>query len=101
MYEKGLCHSGRHLASFGLFALSLLVLSHQNATALTNVTLAWDPSPDASVASYKVYYGVITGVYTNSVDAGPATNVTVTSLLTGTRYFFAATAIDNLGQESV
>ena len=101
MYEKGLCHSGRHLASFGLFVLGLLVFTGHNASAQTNVTLAWDASTDASVTGYKVYYGVATGVYTNWVDAGGATNVTVYSLATGMRYFFAATAIDNLGQESV
>src|SRR4051812_283398 len=101
MYEKGFSHLGRHLATLAFVALNLLLLSSQRASALTNVTLAWDPSTDASVTGYRVYYGVLTGVYTNIVDAGSATNVTLSSLQTGTRYFFAATAVDNLGQESV
>jgi len=82
--------------------LSLVLLSslHLWAQTPSSVTLAWDPSPNATVVDYKVYYGVATKVYTNAVDAGPTNVVTITNLASGIRYYFAATAIDNLGQES-
>ena len=99
MYEEGFCHSGRHHARIAPTVAGLLLFLCLKASALTSVTLAWDPSPDPTVASYKLYYGRATGVYTNWVDAGASNTVTL-SLNQGTRYFFAATAIDTLGQES-
>ena len=66
-----------------------------------NVTLAWDPSPDGSVAGYRLYDGVSSGTYTNVIDVGNATNATVSNLVSGVTYFFAATAYDTNGQESV
>jgi hypothetical protein len=49
---------------------------------------------------YKIYYGVATGTYTNSVDAGSTNSATVASLPTGSTYYFAATAYNSLGVES-
>jgi hypothetical protein len=66
-----------------------------------NVTLAWDPSPDSSVAGYRLYDGVTTGTYTNVIDVGNATTAMVSNLVSGVTYFFAATAYDTNGQESV
>jgi hypothetical protein len=66
-----------------------------------NVTLAWDPSPDSSVAGYRLYDGVTSGTYTNVIDVGNATSATVTNLVRGVTYFFAVRAYDTNGQESV
>jgi len=66
-----------------------------------NVTLAWDPSPDSSVAGYRIYDGVTSGTYTNVIDVGNVTTATVSNLVSGVTYFFAATAYDTNGQESV
>jgi fibronectin type 3 domain-containing protein len=65
-----------------------------------NVRLAWDPSPDPGIASYKVYYGAASGNYTNSVSAGTATSVTISNLAQGVTFYFAATATDTNGLES-
>jgi hypothetical protein len=65
-----------------------------------SVSLAWDPSPDAGVVGYKVYYGGVTGTYTNSAAVGNVTNATFTGLVNGTTYYFAASAIDASGFES-
>src|SRR6266568_3738831 len=65
-----------------------------------SVTLAWDPSTDTNVVSYTVYYGTASGAYANSLSAGPSTTATVTGLLAGTTYFFAATAVNSTGLES-
>jgi hypothetical protein len=72
------------------------------AFATGSVTLAWNPSISTNVAGYKIYYGLACGVYNNtiSVAGSTATNVTVTGLVEGTTYYFAATAVDTLGIES-
>jgi hypothetical protein len=68
--------------------------------AVPSVTLAWNPSLDTNVAGYNVYYGVACHAYTNMVNVGKATNVTITGLVEGTTYYFAATAYNTLGLES-
>jgi len=70
------------------------------AQALPSVTLAWNPSPDPSVVSYKVYYGVASHTYTQVVDAGKSTNATLSGLVAGVTYYFAVTAYNSLGLES-
>ena len=49
------------------------------------------------IAGYRLYYGVTSGVYPNQIDAGNNTTGTVSGLIPGTKYFFAATAYDNDG----
>ncbi len=80
-----------------LTALLLLTLSR---TVAAEVTLAWDPSPDANVVRYYVYYGAGSADYTNRVNAGNATSVTISNLLVAGGYYFAATAVDDSGLES-
>src|ERR1035437_3756616 len=68
-------------------------------------TLAWDAGPpntgdDFPVAGYRVYYGIASGVYTNSVDVGNTTQAFVIHLVNGVTYFFAVTAYDTAGFES-
>jgi hypothetical protein len=58
----------------------------------SSVSLAWDPSPDASVAGYYVYYGTTSGIYTEQIDAGTETTVTISNLTPGLTYYFAVTA---------
>ena len=65
-----------------------------------DVSLAWDPSPDASVVGYKVYFGGGSGNYTNSALVGNVTNATLTGLASGATYYFAASALDTNGFES-
>jgi hypothetical protein len=77
-----------------------LTLSSLTSFAAPSITLAWDPSADPSVVGYKVYYGVGTRNYTNSLSAGSATTLTVSNLVISTTYYFAATAYDTNGIES-
>ena len=79
---------------------SLLFLSGAPYCFASNITLAWDPSPDPSVTGYKIYYGGESGVYTNSIDAGNVTSNIVTSLLPGVTYYFSASAYDATALES-
>lgn len=69
-------------------------------TVAPSVTLGWDKETDPSVVGYFVYDGVASRVYTNMVDAGPATTATITNLVRGQTYFFAATAYTASGLES-
>lgn len=77
-----------------------LLLAPFSALAVRSVTLAWDPSSDPNIASYNVYYGVASRVYTNTIPAGTSTNATIPGLIEGTTYYFAATCVDKLGLES-
>jgi hypothetical protein len=69
--------------------------------ATGTVTLAWNASSGTNViANYKVYYGVASATYTNSVAAGTNLTVSVSNLVLGVTYYFAATAVDTSGLES-
>jgi hypothetical protein len=79
------------LSAFQLFSIS----------AFAPITLAWDASSGTNViANYKVYYGVATATYTNSVSAGTNLTAFVSNLVLGATYYFAATAVDTSGLES-
>ncbi|MHB8535777.1 MAG: fibronectin type III domain-containing protein, partial [Sulfuricaulis sp.] len=69
-------------------------------------TLAWDlPVNAVGLSGYRLYYGTATGKYQQAygqgISVGNVTTYTLLGLSSGTRYYFAVTAIDNLGNESV
>jgi hypothetical protein len=64
------------------------------------VTLEWDPNTELNLAGYRLYVGTASGAYGRSVNAGLATSCTVTDLLGGHTYYFAATAFNTSGAES-
>jgi hypothetical protein len=68
--------------------------------AQANVALAWSPSTDPQVAGFNIYYGRISGVYTNKISVGAATSLTVSNLVPGATYYFAATTYNAAGAES-
>jgi hypothetical protein len=69
--------------------------------AAGTVTLAWDPSPGSDViTNYNLYYGTASATYTNVVAAGTNLTVTISNLVEGASYYFAATAVDTNGLES-
>src|SRR5439155_19080697 len=80
-----------------VFLFIAFALAIQAARA---VTLAWNPSPGANIAGYRVYYGAASRSYNNVVNAGNSTNVTINNLTAGVTYFFAATSYDTSGLES-
>ena len=84
------------------FLGGLLILTALSTTvqAVQSVTLAWNPSPGTDVAGYNVYYGAGCRAYTNMVNVGKATNVTISGLVEGATYYFTATAYNTLGLES-
>ncbi len=79
-------------------ALLLAAAAHAQ---YANVTLSWTPSSSPDVAYYKVYYGTSSGNYESAVPvSASATSVTINGLFAGTTYYFAATSVDNSGNES-
>jgi hypothetical protein len=55
------------------------------------VTLAWDLESDPTVTGYRLYSGTQSRVYTNSVDAGFASTISI-SVVPGVTNYFAVTA---------
>ena len=84
------------------FLGGLLILAALSTTvqAGQSVTLAWNRSTNAIVAGYNVYCGGASGAYTNMSHAGSATNATISGLVEGTTYYFAATTYASSGMES-
>jgi hypothetical protein len=69
--------------------------------SVVSVELAWEPSISTNVVAYKIYWGPSADVYTNTVSVGNVTNAFVFPLASGATYYFAATAIDAQGFESI
>jgi hypothetical protein len=81
------------------FFLPLTPWSVQNVHG-ADITLSWDPNPEANLKGYKVYYGPASGNYSFMVDAGNRTSLTISGLEARKTYYFAATAYGPAGEES-
>jgi len=67
-----------------------------------DVTLSWDPSPTESVTGYTLYWdNQETPPFSNSVDCGLVLTQVVANLPDNEDHWFAVTAHDGLGNESV
>lgn len=64
------------------------------------VHLSWQGNNEPDLSGYKVYYGLSSKNYSESIDVGKATSYTTTDLLAGEVYFFAVTAYDTANNES-
>lgn len=97
-------------ASDGTLSTSLAAFTITvQAAATGSVTLSWtapttrtDGTALTDLAGYWIYYGTTQGTYPNSIKVTSAgvTTYVVDSLASGT-YFFAASAYDTAGNESV
>ena len=85
--------------TFNLVALVALALAVAGLARGQTVTLAWDASPSAAVAGYRVYWGTNSRAYCCVTNASLALTQAVL-LPHGGRWFFAATAYDTNGLES-
>ncbi len=103
---------GRSLRIMGftkvLGGILFFALLHSPVPALSatippgqSVTLAWNQSTDPTVVGYNVYYGGASGTYTNMINAGDATNATISGLSSGNTYYFAATTYNSSGGQSL
>ncbi|MBN1155932.1 fibronectin type III domain-containing protein, partial [candidate division KSB1 bacterium] len=64
------------------------------------LNLSWDPNTEVDLAGYKVYYGLTSRNYTNSIDVGDHNSYIVRNLTEGSRYYLAVTAYDESRNES-
>jgi Big-like domain-containing protein/HYR domain-containing protein/fibronectin type III domain protein len=63
-------------------------------------SLAWDPSPSANVAGYRVRYGSTPLAYTTIIDAGANFATQLNGLPAGQTYYFVVDAYDAAGDAS-
>ena len=65
-------------------------------------TLTWDPPAiSTDVTGYMIHYGTTPGAYSQGIDVGKTTSYTVSNLNDGQTYYFAATAYNRTGMQSV
>jgi Fibronectin type III domain len=84
-----------------VFTMGLVfAMQPMRALAVTGLALVWTPSTSSNVAGYHVYYGGMSGVYTNRISTVNATNAVISGLVEGATYYFAAAAYDSAGLES-
>ena len=91
---KGFEVKSRVLAFILFLALATLPAPAQS------VMLGWQRSPDPKAAGYNIYYGTTSHIYTSKVSVGNVTNTTISGLIIGNTYYFAATTYDSANQES-
>ena len=61
----------------------------------------WAPNSEADLAGYTVYYGTDTRIYSTSADVGMSTSHQISGLVEGVTYYFAVTAYNASGAESL
>lgn len=76
----------------GPVRVGILLLCMITEIKAGTINLAWDASPSDRLGGYRVDYGTETGRYTNGVDAGTNTHISINSLQEGLPYYFAVKA---------
>ena len=90
----------RTIFLFHLLVPVLLFFSSSAAWSAESVTLAWDPNPESDVIGYQLYYGTVSGIYSQNVNVGNATEVVIPGLDSSTTYYAVVTAYNAAGLES-
>ena len=89
------------ICALAIIAVAIVAHSAGPNNPTPSVTLAWDPSPGTNaVAYYNIYYGPTSRTYTNTAFAGTNTTITISNLVRGSTYYFAATAVGTNNLES-
>jgi len=76
--------------------LAMVMMSSPSFSA----TLRWGQASDADLAGYLIYYGVESGVYTDTVDVGITDDYDFQNLTEGMTYYFSVSAYDSWGNKS-
>ena len=85
--------------TIGALVLLASLISHSAFAASVNV--AWDANSESDLAGYSVHYGTASGTYIYHINAGNKTSQLVSNLSNGATYYFAVTAYDAAGNESL
>ena len=88
-------HRMKKWSKIVLLVAVIVVFARQSfAGSACLLTLEWQPSPDAGVAGYVLYYGADGTPLTNRVDVGMQTNAIVKGLIAAATYSFYVVAYD-------
>jgi len=82
-------------------SLILLISCASQMPGAQTVTLEWDPISQQELAGYRVHWGTVSGDYTQETDVGNTTRAVVSNLTDGTTNYFAVTAYNSAGLESL
>lgn len=85
------------VASFGIFFLGMVP---NRLLASQMLTLTWNPSTNADVVAYNVYYGTTSHEYSQPINLDNVTSTEIFCSQSGVTYYFAVTAVDSAGHES-
>jgi len=80
--------------------ISLIFTILSPALYADQVTLSWDPVTHPDLAGYKIYSGFSSRDYVDELDVNNNTSCTISDLVEGETYYFAASAYDIYGNES-
>jgi|ERR1044071_9943497 hypothetical protein len=95
------CHCFvKALLKVGIAALVLCAIQAASGQGVP-VTLVWDANLERDVTGYRLYYGTAPHAYTERIDVGDVVTATVSNLTGGVVYFFAVTAYNRFGVESM
>lgn len=73
----------------------------QDVASSASLRVTWEASTEPDLAGYRLYYGTSSHDYLWLLDVGKVTSVTVPDLARGMRYYFAVSAYDSSGNESL
>ena len=65
------------------------------------IEASWDKGPEPDIAGYKLYYGTESRRYRYCVAVGMETHYTISTLPESGDFYFAVTAVDTAGNESL
>ncbi len=86
-------------AKTGVLALILALLPTILSAAI--VRISWNANTESDLEGYRVFYGTSHGSYANVINVGRRATIDVSGLAAGMTYYFAVTAYDFSGNESV
>ena len=84
----------------GWLVIACVSVLAASTAAADEVTLVWDPVIASNIGGYIVDWGLSEGSYTWSLDVANNSEVTLTGLTKGTKYYFAVRTYDDTGLQS-
>ena len=91
----------RRIGVLGFTIAACILFSAIASNALAaQVTLQWNANTEGDLAGYRIHQGTVNGSYSVHIDVHNVTTYTLTGLMAGQTYYFAATAYDTSGNES-
>jgi hypothetical protein len=86
-------------------AIVMMLICTNSIVFAADAVLSWDPNTEPDLAGYKIYYGTVSGGYTQVISVGltstpAAPQYMVSNLNSGTTYYFSITSFDSSSNES-